>query len=273
LWPNLLSLDAPLIAVLWLHLASATFGVHPAPQVNWALALVVWLIYAADRLFDGMRADPSALLTPRHRFYRAHQDVFIPLVIAVVVVTAWACFQLDFQTFTGGVLLMFVVGVYFAAVHCVTVVGRFRLPKEATVAAIFGVGTFLPLWTHAHGSIARVAVPLLLFVLICWLNLVLIEYAEWVTLRQSVVEEPHASTIAAGKRLSFLGLVVVAGTVWLTQQTASKSQNPFFLATALSALALAALAYSWRKLSLNAVRALADAALLTPALILLFPHP
>src|ERR1700744_1199150 len=41
LWPNLLSLDAPLIAVLWLHLFAAAGHIRIAPLVTVSLVLVV----------------------------------------------------------------------------------------------------------------------------------------------------------------------------------------------------------------------------------------
>src|SRR5690242_16333745 len=57
LWPNLLSLDAPLVAVLWQQLFARCFGL-PGDAIP-ALLLVasVWLIYAADRAFDVWRGE------------------------------------------------------------------------------------------------------------------------------------------------------------------------------------------------------------------------
>ena len=67
LWPNLLSLDAPLVAVLWqtLFLRCLRAPVRWLPAL--LLFLTVWLIYVADRLLD---ARNGAVTTPRHQFYR-----------------------------------------------------------------------------------------------------------------------------------------------------------------------------------------------------------
>ena len=67
LWPNLLSLDAPIVALLWQLLFIRCFhgslGVLPAVL----LAIAVWLIYVADRMLDAWR---GLTKQPRHEFYR-----------------------------------------------------------------------------------------------------------------------------------------------------------------------------------------------------------
>ena len=52
LWPNLLSLDAPLVALVWQDFAAHSFG-HPLRlPARIVLALTVWAIYVVDRLLD-----------------------------------------------------------------------------------------------------------------------------------------------------------------------------------------------------------------------------
>ena len=56
LWWNVLSLDAPMVAVAWaLVFAKSASVVLPGAEVA-ALGLVVWLIYTVDRLLDGHAA-------------------------------------------------------------------------------------------------------------------------------------------------------------------------------------------------------------------------
>ncbi|HXD91029.1 MAG TPA: hypothetical protein VNU00_08210, partial [Candidatus Binataceae bacterium] len=73
LWPTILSLDAPTIAIVWLALFAAVFRVDPGWPVLTALGLWVWLIYVADRLLDGLKQPPSNGEVLRHRFYRYHR--------------------------------------------------------------------------------------------------------------------------------------------------------------------------------------------------------
>src|ERR1700704_1719121 len=67
LWPNLLSLDAPVVAVLWQILFARCFQVPVDALAALLLLLTVWLIYAADRILDARRDECHS---PRHEFYR-----------------------------------------------------------------------------------------------------------------------------------------------------------------------------------------------------------
>jgi hypothetical protein len=267
LWPNLLSLDAPLIAVLWLHLFAVTGHIRIPPVVIVILALVVWLIYVADRLSDGLRADALTPMPARHEFYRRHRRIVIPLLLSVLGATCWICFALDKRTFEFGALLFLLVVAYFAVVHGRKANLSLLFPKEIAVALVFSVGTFFPVWIHGRNVNGAILAGLALFMLTCWLNLVLIEYTEWTSLRGQQSQTPHATTIAAGKHLLPIGLVIATAGLCLS---VAGLEYRVLLAISCSALALAALGFCWRKFSLNAVRVLADATLLTPALVLLF---
>ncbi len=272
LWPNLLSLDAPVIAVLWLHLFAVSGRIAISPVATLTLGMVVWLIYATDRLFDGLRSSPLAVQSPRHRFYRSHRNVLLPLLVGVLGLTCFLCLELDPRTLLFGTLLMLVIGGYFLVVHWVGPLWRWRFPKEAVVAMVFGMGTFFPAFIHARRVSAAMAISLALFIVLCWLNVVLIEYAEWIRLRRRVAEMPHTSTVSGGKHLLAIGVVIAIASLWLMEPLEFRADRSVLLAICLSALALAGLGFYWRKLSTNAVRVLADATLLTPAFVLLFLH-
>lgn len=272
LWPNLLSLDAPLIAVLWLHLFALSGRIRVSPLVSLVLGLVVWLIYAADRLLDGLRPEPLQLQSPRHRFYRTHRKVLLALLLGVLCLTARVCLKLDPRTLLFGTLMMLAIAGYFAVVHWAGPLWRWRFPKEAVVAIAFAVGVLFPALIHAHKFAGPMLILLALFVMLCWLNVVLIEYAEWVQLRRCRQETPHGSTLSGGRHLLAIGIFLAIVSLWLMERTGFRADRSVLLAISLSALALAGLGSYWRKLSTNAVRVLADAALLTPAFVLLFLH-
>ena len=83
--PNLLSLDAPLVAVTWLYMFAKTWRVF---YLSWfyyvSLALVVWVIYATDRLLDAsLRGGQSETLEARHLFHRKHRRVFRWVAVSV----------------------------------------------------------------------------------------------------------------------------------------------------------------------------------------------
>ncbi len=268
LWPNLLSLDAPLVAVLWMQLFARSAPAHVGWTVSLVLALAVWLIYAADRLLDVSRGDATLAASSRHRFCRAHRRKFLLLLITLAGLTGGLCLMLDRRTLQYGGLLLVLVAVYFVAVHRA---GSRYFPKEAVVGVVFGLGVYLPVWARLGTRPSpATTVSLVLFMLLCWLNAVLIEHAEWLDLRHRRGQAPHALTVAAGKNLSAMGGAIATGAGVLTLLPAFHMERSMLLSLVLSTVGLAALAAGRRRLNLDALRVLADAALLTPGLVLLF---
>ncbi len=89
LWPHLLSLEAPAVAVGWTWALAQLHGLHLTPAVLPGLGLVVWVIYLLDRLFDTWGV-PEALLDRRHRFYRRYRWPLLLLgVLPGAVAAAW----------------------------------------------------------------------------------------------------------------------------------------------------------------------------------------
>lgn len=268
LWPNLLSLDAPLIAVLWLNLFAAAGHIRLSPLLAVALGLVVWLIYVGDRLLDGLQGDPRTTLSARHQFYSQHRNVVSCLLLAGFIATCWVCLQLNSRILEQGTLLTLVVAAYFVVVH--RTAWSWRFPKEIFVALVFGIGTVFPAWSYAKPPSLAMGIDLVLFTAICWINLVLIEHAEWVALRHSRSDTPHPSTITAGRYLTAVAVTVACVTVLAAWLSGVEAQQWILLSIAMSALALAGVGHYRRQLSINVVRVLADAAMLTPAIALLF---
>ena len=138
----MLSLDAPLIAVLWQALFAQTFAVPLTWYHVTLLAVPVWLVYSADRLFDGWSADPRAAQTRRHRFYTAHRwkvvGVWLVLLTGSLVVTA---LTLRPSELAGGLLVLGATSAYFVYLHLLP--ANLAVPKEILVALLFGAGAAL----------------------------------------------------------------------------------------------------------------------------------
>src|SRR5580658_6901540 len=83
LWFNLLSLDAPLIALVWQDFLARCYPTVLHPTGRAVLGLTVWAIYLADRLLD-VRFPASAAESVRHQIYRRHR-VFAQTLFAIVV--------------------------------------------------------------------------------------------------------------------------------------------------------------------------------------------
>jgi hypothetical protein len=264
LWPHVLSLDAPIVAIVWQHWWARGVGLRITWVQDAVLALGVWMIYLADRLADtrpGTLAPPE---TARHAFSSRHRRVLQPLLALVIVsLVVLTPAELPGRQFAAGLGLLFVAGGYFWRIHSRRPqpwVGWF--PKEAFVGMIFAVGTcFFVVWRGFP------AVPLLLvggplFGVLCFFNCALI--TRWETSARDQSEPTSLlnafpwleSRLGAG----CYGLAAAAGLLGIWAGSAE------FLPIALGALALAILDFQRAVLSANVLRVLADLALLAPLL-------
>jgi len=242
MWPNLLSLDAPVVAVLWQRLFARCFQV---PVDSWAALLLlstVWLIYAADRMLDSRKRD---FRSPRHEFYKRRRRQLLPLWIAVLGVTAWmAELRIPTGLFWRGAFLLGAVALYFALVHGGMIV---QWPKEAAVGILFALGASLVAWGKVESPAD--AATIVLFSGLCWMNCIAIQRWEGDRLDWS----PRAAGMALG---SAAALLLCA-------------HRPILGGAELaSVFAFLLLNRARPRLSADAVRVLADVALLSPVFFL-----
>jgi hypothetical protein len=270
LWPTILSLDAPTIAIVWLALFAASFRVSPGWPVFTALGLWVWLIYATDRLLDSRKGPPPGGEVPRHRFYRDHR---LPVTICAVAVAAIAA-VISFGWIQPAIRreaigLAILVAIYFAITHLARPKGDRYWPKELLVGLLFATGVCLPVRTLLGRQRLSLLAPFILLVAVFWINALAIECWESAPDRASRMRlrawisrilAPHLAPASAG-------LVILAGAIGLFDGLPSGAASIDF-AIAFSALFLTLLEINAGTLTGPARRVLADAALLTPVLFL-----
>jgi hypothetical protein len=252
LWPNLLSLDAPAVAVLWQALFVRCFRARFDLLAAVLLPLTVWLIYSADRVFDAWSNSRSL---PRHQFHGRHWRAILAAWLVAFSTAGWLAWKLLPETlFLRGLAVLAAVAIYFALVHLSP---RRRWPKEFAVAILFTAGVSLAAWQQIRSAadIATVAV----FCCLCWINCAAIE--QW--------ERQPRITPKTAIRLPAWPLRAAAIAVGLTALLLLREQRPILGgAETLSAFAFAALDGAKDRLSADALRVLADVALLTPLLFL-----
>jgi hypothetical protein len=258
LWPNLLSLDAPLIAVVWQAFLARRYAVplHPAGRV--ALFLTVWGIYIADRLLD-VRHPAVTSESARHRFYRRHRTPAIALLAALFVADlAITALWLRPAVLHNGLIPLAAVLLYLIALN---LSGARQVAKELVVAFVFTTGTFLVAWTNDPASPLTLLAPAMAFLLLCLANLASIEKWEGEELRPGG-PPPHVTT----------RVLVRAAPVWIPLLAAAcllHASDPWYLAIGIGAAAITALLYAGRRIPAEARRVLVDAALLAPVFFLL----
>jgi hypothetical protein len=246
LWPNLLSLDAPIVALLWQVLFVRCFhgslGTLPAAL----LAVAVWLIYVADRTLDAWRGVTEQ---PRHEFYGRYWRAVLPIWIVALGGGAWLAWsRLPGRLFFEGAVVGLCIGLYLAAVHLAPGLLRRVGSKESAVAVLFGLGASLAAWPGVQTTGDVLAI--LLFSCLCWMNCTAIDNWEQ-------GHELRPSVIAAA------GLVAVIAVCQL------REHRPILgAAETAGALGLVLLDRLQRRYSPEALRVLADVVLLTPILFL-----
>lgn len=266
IWPHLLSLDAPAVAIGWQAWWARASGVHLGWAHHAILGLCVWMIYLADRLADGLRASPAKWGTQRHEFY--HRRRTLPatlLAIALASLTFLAPRYLNGAEFAGGMVLLAVTGIYFCRIHW-WMGWPLRAPKEAVVGGFFavGVGYFVAVRTGASWLLDIRAV---LFGALCFLNCALITRWE----RTLHDRRDRRSLLNAFPTLTEqLGwwAVVLVGAAALVAAIAGQWLG--FFPLMLAAGFLFVLDSARNRVRASALRVLADVALLTPWAFLWF---
>jgi hypothetical protein len=269
-WLTVLSLDAPLVAVVWQLALARLAGVVLRGHHTFILGAAVWLAYAVDRWIEGWRIVPAQVQTQRHWFY---QEWRWPMAALWIVVLASAL-VLSFTLLTraelsAGLLLLAPVLVYLLSHQCVHRAHPWRAPKEVCVAALFTIGVACFPVANNPGALAGLAPVLVLFGLLCFADCALI------SLWEDEVDRMHGQTSLA---LQFpRGRPVVRVLPWaigVLGAVCAMRQRPeqaaLTVCAAFGGVLLGGLDLSHRRLGRQLSRALVDVTLLTPAVFLLW---
>ncbi len=268
LW-HLLSLDAPTVAAVWTaFLARCNGFALPASSIA-AMFAAVWLLYAGDRLLD---ARPAAAglrqLEARHRFHARHSLVFRAGIVLAVLVLAILLPGLP----PAAIRLYLIEGSflagYFLLIHAVR--SSPRLPKEFAVGLFFAVATFIPTIARQPGLSIPMIAPACLLAALCSLNCLFIYRWEHPSHNAGSPGDAHPATSFALRYLRAIALLLLLGAlvcVWLQPPAARTIAGAIAASTTL----LLALDACRERLPAITLRAIADLALLTPVLFLVFP--
>jgi hypothetical protein len=244
LWLNLLSLDAPLVALVWQDFAADRFNSPLRPAGRWALGLTVWAIYLADRLIDIRHPAPENE-TVRHGFYREHHRFAHALLTIVILVdVSISLIWLRPAVLANGLFLGVAVALYLVGFAVLLMGGSWI--KRPAAAILFTTGVLLVAFTTAGDKWDVLVWPAISFFLLCLGNLVLIENWELQKSRKGW--------------LWMVALCLLCAWLFLDRM----NQYGWYSAILLSAAGLALLDALGSRLSQNARRVLADLVLLTP---------
>ncbi len=237
------------MALVWQDFLARCFSVPLLPQGRLTLLLTVWAIYLGDRLLD-VRTRARGIETGPHRFCRENRAAATALLIAVLFADLAVCLVWVLRpVFWNGVAVFAGVALYFEAFP----VRRWSgIGKRMAAAGLFTLGVFLIPWTRLEGAGRTLAWPAVAFGVLCLANLLLIQAWE----RREC------------QRARALGVMmaVLAAACLLAQMPL------WYLAAALASAGLAALAFLGNRLERDVRRVMADAVLLSPLLLWIFPR-
>jgi hypothetical protein len=277
LW-HLLSLDAPTVAALWTWFIASTNHIRLPLSSIIAMAITVWMLYAADRLMDAsvLNVDPTydEGLETRHFFHHRYRSAFLAGILFGSIALAVVLPHLDAEAIHLYLILGALVVGYFVLIHATPNAASrqkvaHRLPKEIAVGLFFAAATFIP--TVARRPDLRL--PLLpfalLFAALCSLNCLFI-YA-WEHEDHRTNHNAHAVTRLTLRNLPSLTVLLTLSSAALTVLS---HQAPWYIPCAIAyAAALLLLLHNHRHaIKPVSLRAAADLALATPLLLLPFLH-
>jgi len=267
-WLTILSLDAPLVAVLWQALFARVAGVRLGWHDPILIGLAVWIVYAADRWIEGWRLTPEIVRTQRHYFYiRWRWPVFVLGLVAIITTTVVAITCLDEREFKSGFVLLLPTLLYLFSHQLVHRHHPLRLPKEICIATIFAIGCALAPAAQAPDKIITLLIPTVLFGLLCFADCALI--ASW----EKEVDAVHGQTSLALQWRHGLTLIhalpwLLCGIGFIALATPAHVARSIAACTAVSGLLLGLLDMIHPRIGRQAARAVVDVMLMTPVFFL-----
>ena len=246
-WPNILAIDAALVAVLWQLALARVLNIEIGWGASGVLGLSVWLTYVADRLYDVRSREKVLLFSLRHQFAKRYSQTLWHVWFVLLAMNLLLARQLTAMQVKNGSLLLIFCLLYTVLNQKLS---RRFFPKEICVALIYagGVIIFLPV-AHPIGFFG-------VFTLLCLLNCLMIGA------REKVIDaKMHVHSVAAlvGEYwLAPLALIGAGLTIWLGDE--------LWLGLAISFGLLGLLHGLRKRISVEAFRVLADTVLVVGAL-------
>jgi uncharacterized membrane protein YphA (DoxX/SURF4 family) len=266
--PNLLSLDAPLVAVAWLYVFAKTWRVVYLPTSTYiSLALVVWVIYVVDRLLDASMKDRSSeALEARHEFHHKHRKVFC-ILAGIAGLTALVFVIMDLATKIYGYALfggVMVAGFFTLSIFSTRGPNEVPYAKNIIAGFAFAYGTAMLAFAYTgFDSDELLKSPeLICFAVLCILNISAIDLWEHAA-RFSDPEIKATDELALTLPLTLLG----AAALVFALKDSDLTTRPFFYAILTGAALLQILNRNRTRFSMQALRVMADVALLAPILV------
>jgi len=267
--PNLLSLDAPLVAVAWLCIFARTWRADYHPwEAYVSLGLAVWVIAVANRLLDvSILGAGSGKVDARHEFHRKYRKLFVigaglAALTVLTLVLSYMSYAIYHYILIGGVV---VAGFFGLSMLSSQDAGEIPHAKNILAGIGFAFGTAM----MAHVYLPELRIYDLLgsrefisFAVLCILNISAIDVWDHAS-RSADVEIKAGDELSLTLPLTLLGGAALVFAVFDHEM----ATRPFFYAIMTGAALLHILNRSRARFSMDTLRALADVAMLLPVFV------
>ncbi|QVL32810.1 hypothetical protein KIH39_02505 [Telmatocola sphagniphila] len=245
IWPHLLSLDAPIIAVIWQSFFCYIFHVPLPALESIVLGLIVWGIYLADHWLD-TRKHSRTVWQDRHKFAARYSKAFLCGALLSLTMGAFLSLWLPERTRLSGGILGLLVALYFVAVHGSRMLSKTAV-KELSVALLFAAGVSVSLIAEENIPFPESTAAVVGFGSVCFVNCLMI----------TLWENSERKMARISLALAFIPVAL----------SAVFSPAPFGGCFLLSYACLGILHLFHSRLSLRVLRVLADVSLLSPLFV------
>lgn len=261
-WLTTLSLDAPLVAVVWQEFIAQSTGQSIGPVHRILVFACVWLGYSADRWFDAFRY--KNVQSIRHRFHQKYRRQYFTTWLCVLIAAIYLAFtELEPPVLTKGISLAAFSILVTVLIQKKVFGDRQNWPKSLLTAFLVTASSALfsmpPIeYSNAAETLLFIA-PFGLFLSNCllihhWDKVFDKQHNEGLDLQSGHLRS-RLITIAVFTQLSALLAWILLGSY-------------IIVATSLSFLLMAILQKADKRIHSDARRPLADLALLSPIVLI-----
>ena len=263
--PNLISLDAPIVALVWAWIFSETWRVQWVDQkVFYVLPSIVWMIYILDRFIDNHTSKGErAKFSSRHAYHHEHWGKLKLLLFSLGGFSAAMILMLPKGIFWHVIPIIVLVCVYFfIALFEGQGSARSNLFKNTIAGYTFSYGVAMGIYFFRPSVYSIELIwnkEMFLFGVLCICNITAIDF--WEASRASKEREIKGYYEFM---LTVPLFLLVTGSLCLAV-VGDNYARPFYITVMLSAGLLQLVNRYRSRFSLDALRALDDAALIAPA--------
>ncbi len=176
---NRLSLDAPIVVLMWQEIISLDLNVVPTLNQKLVLFLAIWLAYSVDRYLECFGKRSGENLHDRHFFYFKHRNVFLfgwIIILISSLLLSIKCFS-NFQILTGLTLVMLAILNQILTYFEPFAKGKIFSKKQRTSFLLSCACVYLPL-VNGSGIVTDVLTISVFLYLLFWLNCTYISFLE-----------------------------------------------------------------------------------------------